>query len=172
MMRTLLLRTLLFLIVATSGVAFAQEAQQEDPVVIAIFPFKNVTGEVKYDSLGWWFVDSLEVYLNKSELAGRVFSLVPMTDIRDQMLAQNIDVKSPSYEGDVWMAAEALGATKIVWGTYIVKYDKANIETKVVDAKTLMPDARHFAERIRVLYDEGLSAVTKVGDLILPGLHR
>ncbi|MBC8145027.1 MAG: hypothetical protein H7X80_05535 [bacterium] len=159
------------LFVIASSTLLSQAPPPSEPVLIALCPFKNVTGEVKYDSLGWTFVDSLQIYLNSSELAGKEFTLVPMDDIRDQMLAQNVDVKSPSYEGDVWMVAEALGAKKIVWGTYIVKYEKANIETKVYDAKTVMPDPQHFAERIRLLYTEGLNAVTTVGDKILPAMH-
>ena len=170
-MRTSLLLSLLLLLIASSGSALAQSASGSEPVVIAIFPFKNVTGEVKYDELGWSFADSLEKYLNTSELAGKEFTLVPTSDIRDQMLAQNVDVKSPSYEGDVWMVAEALGAKKVIWGTYVVKYDKANIETKVIDVKTVMPDAQHFADKIRLPYPEGLAAVKTVGDKILPAMH-
>jgi hypothetical protein len=166
-MRRSILLALLLAIMGTTTAALAQE-----PVVIAIFPFKNVTGEVKYDDLGWSYIDSLQNYLNASPLAGTVFTLVPVNDIRDQMLAQNIDIKSPSYEGDVWMAAEALGATKIVWGSYIVKYEKANIEAKVIDAKTLMPDAQHFADRIRLLYTDALTSVPTVGEKILPALHQ
>jgi hypothetical protein len=165
-MRRTILLTLLLAIIGTTTAALAQE-----PVVIAIFPFKNVTGEVKYDELGWTYIDSLQNYLNASPLAGKAFTLIPVSDIRDQMLAQNIDVKSPSYEGDVWMAAEALGAAKIIWGTYIVKYEKANIEVKVIDAKTVMPDAQHFADRIRLLYTEALKSVPVVGDKILPAMH-
>lgn len=167
-MKLLLLPALLIITAVSSTVSHAQPAE---PVVIAIFPFKNVTGEVKYDDLGWSFADSLQNYLNATAPAGTSFTLVPMDEIRDQMLAQNVDVKSPSYEGDVWMVAEALGAKKIVWGTYIVKYEKANIETKVYDIKTVMPDPQHFAERIRLLYTEALNAVVTVGDAILPAMH-
>jgi hypothetical protein len=169
-MRRSILLTLLVAMIATTATTVAQDAPSE-PVTIALFPFRNVTGEVKYDDLGWTFIDSLQNYLNATELAGTTFTLIPVDDIRDQMLAQNIDVKSPSYEGDVWMVAEALGAKKIIWGTYVVKYDKANIEVKVIDAKTLMPDAQHFANRIRLPYGEALNSVTVVGDKILPALR-
>lgn len=170
-MKRSILFTLLLAIVGTTATSIAQDAASE-PVVIALFPFRNVTGEVKYDELGWTYIDSLEDYLNASPEAGKSFTLIPVSDIRDQMLAQNIDVKSPSYEGDVWMVAEALGAKKIIWGNYIVKYEKANLEVKVIDAKTLMPDPSAMADRLRPLYAEALTTVSIVGDKILPGLHH
>ena len=164
-MKQLLALALLATLCINTHSLFAQDA-----VTIAIFPFKNLGGEVKYDDLSWSFADSLQNYLNASELAGKSFNLVAMDDLRDQMLAQNIDVKSPSYEADVWEVAKALGATKIIWGTYFVKYDKANLEAKVVDGKTLMPDRQHFAENIRLPYGSALSSVTTVGDKILPAM--
>jgi hypothetical protein len=170
-MRRSILLTLLLAIVGTTASALAQDGAAQ-PVTIAIFPFRNVTGEVKYDELGWTFIDSLENYLNATAGAGTSFKLIPVDDIRDQMLAQNIDVKSPSYEGDVWMVAEALGASKIIWGSYVVKYEKANLEVKVIDAKTLMPDPAAVADRLRPLYPEALTTVATVGDKILPGLHQ
>jgi hypothetical protein len=163
---------LVILLIAIAGAFTTALAQETKPVTIAIFPFKNVTGEVKYDDLGWSYVDSLATYLNASPAAGTAFTLIPVSDIKDQMLAQNIDIKSPSYEGDVWMVAEALGATKIIWGTYIVKYEKANIEVKVIDAKTLMPDAQHVADKIRLLYADALTSVGTVADKILPAMHQ
>jgi hypothetical protein len=86
------------------------------------------------------------------------------------MLSLNIDVKSPSYETDVWELAKLLGATKIVWGTYFVKYEKANLEAKVIDVKTMAPDATNFADRIKLLYAQALESVPRLGDKILPGL--
>jgi hypothetical protein len=77
-----------------------------------------------------------------------------------------------SYEGDVWTVAEALGARLVVWGTYIVKYDKSNIEVKVYNVKTLMHDRQHVADRVRIAYPESLQTVTTVADKILPALHQ
>lgn len=170
-MRRSILLTLLLAIVGTTATAIAQDGASE-PVTIALFPFRNVTGEVKYDDLGWTYIDSLENYLNATAPAGKSFTLIPVDDIRDQMLAQNIDLKSPSYEGDVWMVAEALGAKKIIWGSYIVKYEKANLEVKVIDARTLMPDPKAVAERLRPLYTDALTTVPTVGEKILPGLRQ
>jgi hypothetical protein len=154
----------LFLLLISVG------ASAQTPIRIAIFPFKNLTGEVKYDSLSWAYTDSLVKYLNTKEPAGILYTLVPVEEIRDQMLALNIDQKSPSYETDVWELAKLLGATKIVWGTYFVKYEKANLEAKVIDAKTMLADATNFADRIKLPYTAALESVQMLGDLILPGL--
>ena len=140
--------------------------KSQEPVTVAIFPFKNLYGEVKYDSLSWSFADSLYAYLTSLPGHGTTYTLLPMDDLRDQMIALNIDVKSPSYETDVWKVVRALGARIIVWGTYLVKYEKANIEVKVINARTIMPDPVYFAEKIRVPYPLALSTVVVVGDKI------
>lgn len=158
---------------ATIGISSggaAQGAPQATAVTIAIFPFKNLSGEVKYDSLSWAYADSLVSYLNLQSGANTVYHLIPMGDVRDQMLAQNVDVKSPSYETDIWKLAQLLGATKLVWGTYFVKYDKANLEAKVIDLKTAMPDNTHFAEKIRPYYNDALTSVPTLAGRILPAM--
>jgi hypothetical protein len=140
------------------------------PTIIAMFPLKNLYGEVKYDSLAWSYADSLVAYLNSRPGSGTVYQLIPMDDLRDQLLAQNIDVRAPSYETDVWKVVKLLGAKKIIWGTYLVKYEKANIELKIIDVKTLMPDRANIADKIRVPFPEALSTVVAAGDKITPGL--
>jgi hypothetical protein len=145
-------------------------ASMAQPTMIAVFPLKNLYGEVKYDSLAWSYADSLVAYLNGRDGSGAAYSLIPMDDLRDQMLALNIDVRAPSYETDVWKVVKALGAKKIVWGTYLVKYEKANIELKVIDVKTLMPDRQNIADKIRVPYEMALSTVIAAADKITPGL--
>lgn len=148
--------------------ALAQGASE--PVVIAIFPFKNLYGEVQYDDLGWVYADSLEVYLNAQAGAGTTYQVISNVDVRDQMLAQNVDVKSPSYETDVWTIAEALEADKLVWGTYFVKYGKVFLKTEIIDLSINMPDPENVGESKGLLYDEAITSVPDVGAKILPGL--
>src|SRR4051812_9007739 len=90
--------------------SLAQGDTQATPTMIAVFPLKNLYGEVKYDSLSWVYADSLVAYLNGRTGSGTVYQLIPMDDLRDQMLAQNIDVRAPSYETDVWKMVKLLGA--------------------------------------------------------------
>ncbi len=145
-------------------------AQDAAPVSVAVFPLKNSYGEVKYDSLTWSYADSLASYLSLQTGAGTDFTIMPMDDIRDQMLALNVDPNSPSYESDIIKIVKALGAQKVIWGSYLVKYEKANIELKIVDVKTLMPDRKNIADKIRAPFPEALSTVPEVGDKLLPGL--
>jgi hypothetical protein len=169
-MKRLVYLALLFTILPICASVAQTTATQATPTIIAIFPLKNLYGEVKYDSLSWRYADSLVAYLNSRTGSGTVYQLISMDDIRDQMLAQNIDVRAPSYETDVWKMVKLLGAKKIVWGTYLVKYEKANIELKVIDVKTLMPDRQNIADKIRVAYDDALSTVQAAADKITPGL--
>lgn len=140
------------------------------PVVIAIFPFKNLYGEVQYDDLGWAYADSLEVYLNAQAGAGTTYEVLSNIDVRDQMLAQNVDVKSPSYETDVWTIAEALEADKLIWGTYFVKYGKVFLKTEIIDLSVNMPDPENVGESKGLLYEEAINSVSDVGAKLVPGL--
>ncbi|MDB5034560.1 MAG: hypothetical protein JWQ98_1801 [Chlorobi bacterium] len=154
----------LVLTLFSAGAAIAQE-----PTIIAIFPLKNLGGEVIYDSLGWKYADSLEAYLNSKAESGKIYKMIAMDDLRDQMLAQNVDIKSPSYETDIWKIVKLLGAKKLIWGTYLVKYDRANVELKVYDVRTMMYDMANFA-KVRAPYTDAVSTVTAGGDKILPAL--
>lgn len=169
-MKTLLLALTTLLLTASAAIAQTSKPTSE-PTTIAIFPFKNLTGEVIYDDLSWSFADSLHHYLATKPESSTKFVLVSMDDIRDQMLANNVDIKSPSYETDVWKVAQLLGAKKVVWGTYLVKYETANLEAKVVDCRTLMHDQTNMAKKIRPKYPEALTQVATVGDKILPAMN-
>jgi len=161
----------LVLALLPSGILSAGPALQDEPTMIAVFPMKNQSSDVRYDSLAWSYADSLVAYLNTQQGAGTTFTLLPMNDLRDQMLALNVDPRSPSYETDVFRIVKALGAKKVVWGIYKVKYEKVDVELKIIDARTLMPDKKHIADKVRSLYTEALSTVTSAGDRLLGGLH-
>ena len=145
-------------------------AQDTETAVIAIFPFKNLYGEEQYDDMGWTYVDSLEIWFNEQEGAGEKFEIVPMIDVKDQMLAQNVDVKSPSYETDVWTIAEALEADKLVWGTYYTKYNKVFLKVEIIDLSINMPDTENVGESKGLLYEDSHQSVPDVGRMLLPGL--
>jgi hypothetical protein len=150
----------------------AAQTEGSEPALIAMFPMKNLYGEVKYDSLGWTYADSLVAYLTSRDGAGKEYTFISMDDIRDQMIALNIDVRAPAYETDVWKVVKLLGAKKIIWGTYLVKYEKANVELKIIDVKTLMPDRVNIADKVRAPYLDALATVTSAGDKLLPGLKQ
>ncbi len=145
-------------------------AQDADKPVIAIFPFKNLYGEEQYESLSWSYADSLEAWFNEQESVGEEFELIPNIDVQDQMLAQNVDTKSPSYETDVWTIAEALEADKMIWGTYFTKYGKVYLKVEIIDLSVNMPDPENVGESKGLLYEEAHNSVPDVGKTLLPGL--
>lgn len=162
--------TILALAIVALCATVPAAAQTDKKSVIAIFPFKNLYGEVQYDDIGWEFADSLEVWFNGQEAANTKYEIVPNIDVRDQMLAQNVDVKSPSYETDVWTIAEALEADKLIWGTYFVKYNKVFLKVEIIDLSVNMPDPENVGESKGLLYEEAINSVPNVGAQLLPGL--
>lgn len=168
------MKRLLLLSLVTAAVAAVPLMAQEEtaePVAVAIFPFKNLHNAVEHEDLAWSYADSLQNWLMTQEPAGTRYTIISMDEIRDQMLATNVDVKSPSYETDVWKVARALGAKLLIWGTYFVKYDKSNIEVKVFDVKLVMDDPDNKATGIRVPYAQSLQTVPEVGMSIINGLR-
>ena len=161
---------LALVILATSLAATPMLAQDASPTVIAIFPFKNLHNEVEFDDLTWSYADSLEAALNAMEGSGTTFEIISNLDVRDQLLAQNGDVKSPSYETDVWTIAEALEADKLIWGTYFTKYGKVYLKVEIIDLSVNMPDTENVGESKGLKYEEALASVLDVAKALLPGL--
>lgn len=167
------IRSLLALIIlATSLAATPMLAQDASPTVIAIFPFKNLHNDVEFDDLTWSYADSLEAALNAMEGSGTTFEIISNVDVRDQLLAQNVDVKSPSYETDVWTIAEALDADKLIWGTYFTKYGKVFLKVEIIDLSINMPDTENVGESKGLKYEEALNSVIDIANDLLPGLVR
>ena len=161
---------LALVILATSLAATPMCAQESSPTVIAIFPFKNLHNQVEFDDLTWSYADSLEAALNAMEGSGTTFEIISNLDVRDQLLAQNVDVKSPSYETDVWTIAEALEADKLIWGTYFTKYGKVYLKVEIIDLSVNMPDTENVGESKGLKYEEALASVLDVAKALLPGL--
>lgn len=153
-----------FLVPATAA------AQDSDPIVVAIFPFKNLYNDVEYDGLSWEYADSLEAELNRQPQSGTDYEIISNIDVRDQMLAQNVDIKSPSYETDVWTIAEALEADRLVWGTYFTKYGKVFLHVEIIDLSVNLPDTENVGESKGLLYEEAITSVSSVASALLPGL--
>ena len=145
-------------------------AQENDPIAIAIFPFKNLHNDVEFNGISWEYADSLEAVLNRSAGAGVLFELIANEDVRDQLLAQNVDITSPSYETDVWTIAEALEADRMVWGTYFTKYGKVFLKVEVIDLSINMPDPDNVGTSKGLLYENAVSSVYDVAKAIMPAL--
>ena len=163
---TLLTTLILVAIGATSGL----QAQESEPAVVAIFPFKNLHNAVEHNDLSWQYADSLEAALNAMEGAGTAYEIIPNIDVRDQLLAQNVDISSPSYETDVWNLAELLEADKMIWGTYFTKYGKVYLKVEIVDLSINMPDTENVGESKGLKYEEALASVISVAQMVVPGL--
>ena len=154
------------LLLASAGGAMAQSS----PTIIAIFPLKNLGGEAIHDSLGWQYTDSLIAYLNTKPNAGTVYTLIPLDTLREQFKIHHLVPGTPNYENDMWTLVRKMGATKLVWGTYHIKYEKADIQLRIYDAKTVMADTKNVAEKLRSPLSEALSTVEIGAEKILPGL--
>ncbi len=167
-MKTLLPLLPLIALTLIASPAIAQTSDSK-PKVVVIMPFENLDGVAKYDSVTWTFPKALEQEILKSPNSGKTFELITVEDLLDQMLALNVEVNphAVNYENDIFDIAERLNADMVIFGSYKVKYDKANFSVKVYDLKTMLPDS-HKAERIIVPYDESLSVVSKVAEKILP----
>ncbi len=157
-------------ILLLTTVSISLQAQESKPTVIAIFPFKNLHNAVEHNDLSWEYADSLEAALNAMEGNGTAYTIIPNVDVRDQLLAQNVDISSPSYETDVWTLAELLEADKMIWGTYFTKYGKVFLKVEIIDLSINMPDTENVGESKGLKYENALESVIAVAGMIVPGL--
>ncbi len=156
------------LIVGT--VSPALHAQESEPTVLAIFPFKNLHNAEEHNELSWQYADSLESYLNTLDGNGTAYEIIPNIDVRDQLLAQNVDISSPSYETDVWNIAELLEADKMIWGTYFTKYGKVFLKVEIIDLSINMPDTENVGKSKGLKFENALASVEAVATALVPGL--
>jgi|GEM_PF-2032231 len=155
-------------LLGAAGTAVAQTA----PPTVVVFPLKNVRNNAQHDTLSWMFADSLYSQLAANPEAGAAYTLISMDDLRDQIIAQNVDIKSPSYDSDLWKIAGALGANRAVVGSYMVDNEMAYIEVKVYDVKTLLFDQQNKAENLKRPFPEAITAVPSVVKRIIGAVAK
>lgn len=162
-----MLRTILILcsLVAASTLAVAQAR-------IAVLPFRNMDGNIKYNVWTIEIADSLRTALANVDPTQTAFVIVPADSVEMAISELNLDPTNPQYESDVWKALAGLGVTKVVQGTLLLQGERVLINGYVYDLATKMPDATNQAKNIYKSATTYLESVAIMARKLHPALLR
>ncbi|MBU3742203.1 MAG: hypothetical protein FGM24_07945 [Candidatus Kapabacteria bacterium] len=162
-----MLRTILTLcgIVAASMLAVAQTR-------VAVLPFRNMDGNIKYNVWTIEIADSLRTALANVDPSQTAFVIVPADSVEMAISELNLDPTNPQYESDVWKALGGLGVTKVVQGTLLLQGERVLINGYVYDLATKMPDATNQAKNIYKSATTYLESVSIMARKLHPALLR
>jgi TolB-like protein len=137
---------------------------------IAVLPFRNADGDIKYNVWCSQLSDSLRVALLEVNPSQTAFTIIPADSIDMAVSERNLDPTNPQYESDVWRSVEALGASKVVWGNFFLRNGKVLINGYVYDVATKIAHPVHQAKDIYKSPDTVLDAVRVITKKVYPGL--
>lgn len=150
---------------AASAMAFAQTR-------VAVLPFRNMDGNIKYNVWTMELADSLRTALNNVDPTQTAFTIIPADSVDMAISELNLDPTNPQFESDVWKAVASLGASKIVQGTLGLQGERVLINAYVYDVATKMPDAANQAKNIVKSPTTYLEAVSIMARKLHPALLR
>jgi len=164
-MQRIRITALIALFLAIGAVAHAQTR-------VAVLPFRNMDGNIKYNLWTMQLADSLRTALINVDPAQSAFTIIPADSVEMAISERNLDPTNPQYESDVWKAVAELGAAKIVQGTLGIQGERVLINAYVYDVATRMPDGTNQAKNIAKSPTTYLEAVSIMARKLHPALLR
>ncbi len=105
-------------------------------VRIAVLPFRNMDGDLRYNQWCYRFADSVAVLLARADTAGRVYRVIPRDSLELLLGELNLDPTTPQYDSDIWKAAQLLQAEKVVTGNFNLLPGKILVNAYLYDVRT------------------------------------
>ncbi|GBD04626.1 hypothetical protein HRbin20_00192 [bacterium HR20] len=131
----------LIVLVACSIAAGAQ-------VRVAVLPIKNLDGNMQLLTYSYAIADSLRGLLERHELHGKQFVVIP-ADSMEQALAEfNLDPSSPQFESDLWRAIAKLHCTYAITGSFEITGGRMVLNLYAYDVATKLADQTHAARNL------------------------
>lgn len=138
---------------------------------VAVFPFRNMDGQIEYNIWCTRLSDSLSVALQQEDPDRKAFSVVPSDSVADVLAEMNLDPGNPQYETDKWKAAERLGIPRVITGNFNVQSGgKMSLNVYIYDVETKLPDVNNQAKNLYREMSKALETIPKMVKKILPAL--
>ncbi len=147
--------------------AAAASAQER----VAVFPFRNMDGQIEYNIWCVRLSDSLAVALQQEDPERAVFSIVPSDSVAEILAEMNLDPGNPQYETDKWKAAARLKIPRVIMGNFNIQSGgKMSLNVYIYDVESKLPDANNQAKNLYREIDKALETIPKMVKKILPAL--
>lgn len=137
---------------------------------IAVLPFQNMDGNLKFNVYAYQLQDSIFKSLLDLDSESKHYELVPLEEIEGVLSELNLDPTNPQYPTDLWKAVSMLNVQKVVSGNFNYRAERFLINAYIYDVDTKLADMQHQARDIFRSEEEILSAVRIIIKRISPGL--
>lgn len=111
-------------------------------VRLAVLPFRNMDGDLRYNLWCYRFADSVTALLQQADTAQRHYVLVPRDSLEIVLGELNIDPTTPQYDSDIWKAAQLLRADKVLTGNFNLLPGKILVNAYIYDVRTKREEAQ------------------------------
>ncbi|MEN3027308.1 MAG: hypothetical protein ABDH31_06360 [Chlorobiota bacterium] len=110
-------------------------------VRIAVLPFRNMDGDLRYNLWCYRFADSISTLLSQADTARQHYLLIPRDSLELVLGELNLDPTTPQYDSDIWKAAQVLRADKVVTGNFNLLPGKILVNAYIYDIRTKREEA-------------------------------
>lgn len=105
-------------------------------VRVAVLPFRNMDGDLRYNLWCYRFADSVAVLLTRADTAQQHYRIIPRDSLEMVLGELNLDPTTPQYDSDIWKAAQLLRADKVVTGNFNLLPGKILVNAYIYDVRT------------------------------------
>ncbi len=137
-------------------------------VRIAIFPFQNMDGDLKYNIWSYNLQDSLTKSMGNLEQNGTIYYIVPADSVEIMLADLNLDPNNPQYQTDMWKVAKKLNVKKVVTGNFNIQANRFLLNAYVYDVKLKLPHPQYQARDIFKKEEDLYEAVGIIVEELLP----
>lgn len=114
---------------------------------VAVLPFKNMAGHIKYNPWQQGLADSLRSALLARDTEGRL-SLISQDSIDMMVAERNLDPGSSQFESDMWLVAAEMGAEYVITGNFALRSDVVLLNCYIYPLETKMAITQFQAKDI------------------------
>ena len=139
---------------------------------VAVLPFQNMDGHIKYNIWSERLADSVNTLLASKDPSHQHFIIVSIDSVRALLKEMNLDPTHPEYASDMWKAAQRLGATTVVTGNFNIQNGNLLVNAYVYDTATRLANPTHQAKDLFKPEEQILVTVPVIVKRLLPALTQ
>lgn len=137
---------------------------------IAVLPFRNMDGDLRYNLWCYRFADSIAALLERADTSEQSYYIIPRDSLELVLGELNLDPTTPQYDSDIWKAAQLLQARYVVTGNFNLLPGKILLNAYLYDVRTKL--ARATAQNLYRPESQADELAALVVQQLLPRLQH
>lgn len=139
---------------------------------VAILPFRNMDGQIKFNPWCLQLQDSLTKELLAIDPSQKKFNIIPADSIEMAISELNLDPTNPQYESDVWKAVKTLKADRVIQGNFFMQHERVLLNAYIFDPETKMSDPVNQAKNLYKSPAAIMEVIKPMARKLHPGLMQ